>query len=269
MRPPFSYFGGKQTIAGAIISHLPAHVAYVEPYAGGLSVLLAKPPAKMEVANDIDGELMTFWRVLRDQPEALERVCALTPHSRAEFAAADDRAGLNDLELARRVWVRLTQGRGGQLSLNGWRNHVAPPSCTAMPRYLTGYVARMAGVAERLAGVTLECLPALEIIDRYGHPDTLLYVDPPYLGSTRRSGRYQVEMSGDRDHRDLADALHATPSPVVLSGYGSPLYDTLYGDWCRVEIHTQTGNGADRARTEVLWSNRDISRQPNLLEAGA
>lgn len=123
LAPPFAYYGGKTRIAGWITRHLPAHGHYVEPYAGGLSVLLAKAPSPHETVNDLDGDLMAFWRVLRDRPAELARACALTPHSRAEFAAARDLPGVADeLERARRVWVILSQGRAGRLSPNrsGW-----------------------------------------------------------------------------------------------------------------------------------------------------
>jgi DNA adenine methylase len=114
MKPPFTYFGGKTAIAERIVSLLPPHEHYVEPFAGSLAVLLAKPPSAMETVNDLNCDLMIFWRVLRDQLADLERVCALTPHSRAERNAAYESAP-DDLERARRVWVTLTQGRGGHL----------------------------------------------------------------------------------------------------------------------------------------------------------
>ena len=114
MTPPMPYYGSKQRIAAQIVAVFPGHQHYVEPFAGSLSVLLAKPPSPLETVNDLDQALMTFWRVLRDRPAELTRVAALTPHPRAEHArAADHEVGLDDLETARRVWVELTQGRAG------------------------------------------------------------------------------------------------------------------------------------------------------------
>jgi DNA adenine methylase len=158
---PFAYFGGKTRLADRIVQLLPEHDHYVEPFAGSLAVLLAKPRAKMETVNDLDGDLMTFWRVLRDQPEELRRVMALTPHSRAEHAAASDLSGdLTDLERARRVWVLLAQGRAGTLRNTGWRYYANPAgSSIGMPGYLAGYVNRVGPAAERLAGVSLEARP--------------------------------------------------------------------------------------------------------------
>lgn len=270
------YYGGKQTIAYRIVGLLPPHLHYVEPYAGGLSVLLAKPLTRMETVNDLDGNLVAFWRALRDQPEDLARVCQLTPHSRSEYDACrraiKHGSPCSDLERARRVWVCLTQGRGGTLRTkgSGWRHYVVPrSSATYMPGYLDGYVARMAAVAERIHSVSLECLPALDLIDKYGgDPETLLYVDPPYLGSTRGHGdQYRHEMRTDAEHRELSEALHACSASVVLSGYASPLYEELYAGWDTATIDTYTGNGVGArgvGRVETLWSNRELGTQPAL-----
>lgn len=266
MRPPFAYYGGKTTLANWIVDHLPPHRHYVEPFAGSLAVLLAKPPAMFETVNDLDGDLMTFWRVLRDRPEDLARVCALTPHSRAEHQAAYDKAGCDDLERARRTWVVLTQGRGNTGRRTGWRYFEDPGSRgpTSMPDYLGSYVERMRAAAGRIANVSLEARPGLEVIAAYGrHAEVCLYVDPPYLGSTRSSRQYAVEMSHDAEHIELADALLACRASVVLSGYPSPLYDDLYASWQRVECAAYTGQGnhaeeRNDRRTEVLWSNREL-----------
>lgn len=270
MKPPFAYYGGKTTIASTIARLLPAHRHYVEPFAGSLAVLLAKHPSTFETVNDLDGHLMTFWRVLRDRPDDLARVCALTPHSRAEHERSFDLDTTDEVELARRVWVRLTQGRGGTMRQTGWRFFRGPGSSgSPMSTYLAGYVNRMRSAAGRLANVSLESKPALDVIREYGaHPGVCIYADPPYLGSTRGWGNnYIVEMRGEDDHRELAEALLTCRASVVLSGYQSTLYDGLYAGWDRVEIPASTGNGGDnRSRVEVLWSNRRVS-QPDLFDA--
>lgn len=258
MKPPTPYYGSKASIASWIVSLLPDHTHYVEPFAGSLAVLLAKPRSVMETVNDLDAELVTFWRMLRDRPNDLARVCALTPHSRAEMDAAYEVA-TNELETARRVWVLLTQGRAATLRRTGWRHYIDPAgSGSSMPDYLDGYRARLAPVAERLMAVSLECLPALDVVTKYGRePDVLLYVDPPYLGGTRTSAGYQHEMRSEAEHRELAEALHGCEAAVVLSGYDSPLYEDLYAGWWRHTVTTSTcQGGAKSARTEVLWVNR-------------
>lgn len=275
MKPPLAYFGGKGLLAERIAAALPPHRHYVEPFAGSLAVLLAKPRSVMETANDLDGALVAFWAALRDRPGELARVCAMTPHSRAEWESCADLDAGDDLERARRVWVRLSQGRSGRFFRAGWRHYVDPGGqSTGMPGYLDGYVERMAAAAERLHHVTLECRPALEIIDRYGaHEDVCLYVDPPYLGSTRANDRsYRHELLADDEHRDLAAALRRCRASVVLSGYTSALYDEeLFPDWHRTTFATGTGQGPDGSgwsnRVEVLWSNREP--QPSLFDLSA
>jgi DNA adenine methylase len=271
VKPPIPYFGGKITIGPAIAALLPAHSHYVEPYCGSLAVLLAKTPSDHETVNDLDEVLVTFWRMLRERPAELERACALTPHSRMEYQRSVDLEARDDLELARLVFVKLTQGRSGRLRRTGWRHYVNPAGSSAsMPGYLAGYVDRMAPAVERLQRVSLECMPALDVITKYGaEPDVLLYVDPPYLGSTRANDNaYRVEMRTAAEHRELAEALHAARAAVVLSGYPSDLYDReLYPGWDRHTIAASTGQGGTwENRTEVLWSNRPLAVPASLFD---
>lgn len=273
MKPPVAYFGGKITLAPQIVDLFSPHRHYVEPYCGSLAVLLAKAPSAHETVNDLDQRLMTFWRMLRDRPEDLARVCALTPHARAEHEQAMPLDATDDLEVARQVFIRLTQGRSGVLrkSGSGWRYFVKPTGSTSMPDYLASYFDRLAPAAERLQHVSLESLPALDIIAKYGaEPNVLLYVDPPYVGSTRANDNaYRHEMRSDRDHRELAVALRRARAAVVISGYPSDLYDLeLYPDWYRHTMAAGTGQGDGWGnRTEVLWSNRPLGTQQTLFAA--
>lgn len=262
VKPPFTYFGGKARIAPKIAALFPPHRHYVEPFAGSLSVLLAKEPSRIETVNDLDGDLMTFWRVLRERPDELARAAALTPHSRAEHQAAYDLTIEDDLERARRVWVLLSQGRSAHMRRTGWRFGTGQSG--SLPQYLEAYADRMPPAASRLAGVSLECRDALDVIRDYGdRADTLIYADPPYPGSLRTWGNvYRHEMRDDSQHRDLAEALHSVQATVLLSGYASTLYDdNIYADWHRTEIAANAGNGAPgtQRRTEVIWSNKPLT----------
>ncbi len=267
------YSGGKQRIAQAIADLLPPHESYIEPFAGALSVLLAKEPAPLEVVNDLNGDLVTFWRILRDQPDDLERVCALTPHARLEYRESWARPGdMSDLERARRVWVHLTQSRGSRLTRSGWR-FVHGGNRRPLAAYLGGYVGRIADVAERIREVSIECRDAIEVIRAYGLPDAVLYVDPPYLTETRYGGQYEHEFGSPDQHERLLDALEATPAAVVLSGYASPLYDRRLSEWARHEFQSFNMRGAPR--TEVVWikpTNQPrvtVSDQPDLFGGAA
>ena len=261
--PPFAYYGGKMTLAPAIASVLPEHKHYVEPFAGSLAVLLAKEPSRAETVNDLDGDLITFWRMLRDRPEELHRAADLTPHAREELAGAWDDAD-DELEQARRVWVRLTQSRGHSLKRTGWKFNRNVESGHASQR-VRAFADRLPEAAERLRHVTLENRDAIDVIRDYGsEPTACLYVDPPYLGSTRATN-YRVEMTADHAHQALADALNACKAAVVLSGYDAPLYADLFASWHRVDLQGATTLSGDTDRIEVLWSNRPIG-EPDLLD---
>lgn len=261
-RSPVPYFGGKSWLAPRLAAVLPPHKHYVEVCGGSLAVLLAKRRSRQETVNDLDGHLMTFWRVLRDRPDELERVCSLTPHSRAERTLAQEISSeLGELEIARRVFVALTQGRSGSLTRTGWRHDLRPVS-TPMPVVLQRYAGRIGAAAKRIRGVSLECRPAVELVEAYGGVrENLLYVDPPYIvdKGIRRGGEYRVEMRSEAAHRELASACLAADAGVVVSGYSSELWDGMLDGWYRWEIPMLTSQGSgDGRRTEVLWSNRPL-----------
>ena len=269
VKPPFAYYGGKTTLAPQIAALLPKHEHYVEPFAGSLAVLLAKTPSRAETVNDLDSDLVNFWRVLRDHGDELRRVADLTPHSRAEYEAARGELPDDEVERARLTWVRLTQGRSHSMKPTGWwcRKNVATAG-NSPTDYLVGYRARLAAVTDRLSGVSLESRDALDVIRDYGsEPTVCLYVDPPYLGSTR-AANYRVEMLADDAHRTFADALNECKASVVLSGYDSPLYAELFDGWHRMDLAAPTTLSGDTDRVEVLWSNRPIGEPDLFTEFG-
>lgn len=261
MKPPMPYSGGKQRQAEAIADLFPPHDHYIELFGGALSVLLAKEPSKIETVNDINGALMTFWRVLRDRPADLERVCALTPHSRDEYFNSRALNTTDELEMARLVWVSCTQSRGARLGVKtGWR-FVHGTNRMSLARYLDGYLERIAPAAQRLRGVSLENRDARDLIEAFDRPGALFYVDPPYLIDTRHGEQYAHELSSSSDHEDLIKRLAAARGHVVLSGYDSDLYRDLLPDWDRVEMSANAMTG--ERRTEVVWMN--FQRADNLF----
>lgn len=262
MKPPFSYYGGKARLAPWIVSLLPPHTSYIEPFAGSLAVFFAKPPVTHEVVNDVDGEVVAFFRCLRDRPDDLIDAVELTPYARQEFADAKE-GSIDDLERARRFWVRVNQSFNKSARLdNGWSASVACQNGEA--KTVLNRVARLREAAQRLMGVIIENRDAVDVIQAYGTPTGVIYADPPYVGSTRSQSRaYEHELSTDDDHRALAAVLHESPATVVLSGYDSDLYDDLYADWHRLDqsVLRRSSNRASGERpraTEVIWSNRPL-----------
>lgn len=263
-RPLLRWHGGKWILAPWIIEHLPPHRVYVEPFGGAASVLLRKPRSYAEVYNDLDDDVVNLFRVLRS-PDAgrLVEAVKLTPFSRVEqseaYAKTDD-----PVERARRLIVRSFQGFGsnGTHRATGFRAN-STRSGTTPARDWLNYPDALAIIVERLRGVTIENRDALKVMAVNDCPEAVHYVDPPYLPETRDSGTdYAHEMTAD-DHSRLLDFLPSLKGVVLLSGYASNLYDAALGGWRRIE-RLALADGA-RARTEVLWINRDHDDTTNLF----
>lgn len=248
------YHGGKVRLAPHLVSLMPRLDGYVEPFGGGAAVLLARVRSRLEVYNDLAGEMVALFRVIRDRPDDLAAAVAATPFARAEFDRAQDLSGCDDLELARRVLVRSHFGHGsnGIYRRTGFRG--AGMRARTLPVHQwSGLPDVVRETAERLRGVVIESRPAVDVLAAYDGPDVVHYVDPPYMPETRDAGSdYKHEMTA-ADHADLLGVLKELRGAVVLSGYAHPLYDDSLRDWRRVEIRTR----ADRAleRVEVVWLN--------------
>lgn len=245
-----TYLGGKWRLSQWVISHFPDHRLYLEPFGGGGSVLMRKPRAYIEVYNDLDEEVVGVFQVLRDpeQAEQLRQRLDLTLYAAAEIAGCYDPTP-DPVERARRVIVR-------SYFLFSHDSVFEPDStfirsktklvATSWDRYLQAFHT----YHQRLKGVTIENLDAMQAIRFYDSEDTLHYVDPPYVASTRAKSVYRHEMSDER-HRELAEVLHSVKGFVVLSGYNCPLYEALYADWKRVVKPSQ--NFIHQSTEESLW----------------
>lgn len=263
-RPILRYHGGKWKLANWIISQMPEHRTYTEAFGGAASVLLQKPRSYAEVYNDKWDTVVDVFRVMRDPRSAkeLRRRLELTPFSRTEFGQT------GEIDLVK------VKSRVERVRLTVFRSFAGFGSASTNAKYSTGFrgTSRRSGttpamdwvnlpshidsLVERLRGVTIESLDATLLIERHDSPETLHYVDPPYVHATRNMSRgnaaYECEMTDD-DHRTLAKALRSAKGMVMLSGYHSELYDELYAGWQQVE-RRHMADGA-RQRTEVLWFN--------------
>ena len=267
-RPALRYHGGKFRLAPWILQFFPPHGCYVEPFGGAAGVLLQKPHSYAEVYNDLDGEVVNFFRVLRDPAKCadLVRACQLTPYAREEFDEAylptDD-----PLELARRTAVRAGMGFGSASvtsSSTGFRTDTRRKHGTAQHVW-ADYPSGLRAIGERFAGVLVENRPAVDVMRQHDGPDTLHFVDPPYVRSTRRIGggghgrSYRHEMT-DEQHIELLAALSQLQGMVVLSGYPSDLYDSRLQAWERHTTKARMSSGRGTAlRTEVVWLNHACS----------
>lgn len=258
-RPIIRYHGGKYKLAPWIISNLPSHRVYVEPFGGAASVLLRKPRSYAEIYNEMDGQIVNLFRVARDQGAELEEKLRLTPFSREEFALAYKPCEC-PVEMARRVVVRAFMGFGGAAASGkdtGFRANSSRSGTTPSHDWMN-YPDTLIAVIERLQGVVIENRDAVDTILAHDSPETLHYVDPPYVESSRKSfGSYRHEMSNDQ-HSRLAQTLNEVEGMVVISGYRSSLYDEIYSGWHVIERQA-FADGA-RERIEVIWLN-DLARQ--------
>ena len=255
VQPPLRYHGAKWTIADWISSHFPAHRAYVEPFAGSAAVLLTKPRSHFELYNDANGDVVNLFRVLRsDDAERLVDALVLTPFARSEYDDAD-KWDPDPVERARRLVVRSYFAHGSTGATGAARPGFRAKDHTSnstVARVWARYPERLVAVAERLRGVVVENRDAFEIITQHDSDSTLFYCDPPYTHDERTTptayGDHEFTVS---DHERLSETLSQIDGHAIVSGYRSPLYDSLYGSWQPVDRQVRAdGVGT---RTESLW----------------
>ena len=286
LHAPFPYFGGKSLIGsngvGAwILSLLPPvepGQTYAEPFAGALSILLARPRAFNEVANDLDLKVYNFWQVLQRQPAELARRLRATPHSRETQREAWRILSTEpDAEPILRAWAFVAlAGQAVMGRTNGvmWSKssgfNAASGRAVAIGNGWRSVVdnAAAAALAERMDGVSLENKDGVEVAEYFGrNPRAVIYCDPPYA---RGSYGYEAEAN----LYQLAEVLTETKARVALSGYPDCPYGSLErAGWRRLEkeiiITTPEKPGETQSRVECLWINYEpaetADRQAVLL----
>ncbi|NMP24628.1 DNA adenine methylase [Sulfobacillus harzensis] len=258
----FGWYGGKFSHLEWLMPLLPKAHHYCEPFAGSGAVLLNREPSPVETYNDIDGDVVNFFRVLRDRSDELISAIALTPFSREEFHRAINGStqGINDLERARRFYIRARQARTGlaqTATLGRWANckNTSRSGMSGVVSRWLGGVEGLAEIAERLLRVQIENRPAIDVIRLYDSPDTLFYCDPPYLHKTRGDTKaYSFEMD-TQQHHDLADVLNQCMGKVAISGYRCDEMDTWYQGWRRYDAPVKQCHSTKTPRQESLWMN--------------
>ncbi len=263
----FGWYGGKFSHLDWLLPLLPDTNHYCEPFAGSGAVLFNKKTSPVETYNDLDGEVVNFFRVLRQNKAELLELIALTPFSREEFAlACEINSELSNIERARRFYVRARQVRTGlaqTASVGRWancKNTSRSGMSGVISRYIGG-IEKLEFIADRLLRVQIENRPAIDVIKLYDSATTLFYCDPPYVHSTRGDSKaYRYEMTNEQ-HRELANVLNKAEGKVAISNYECDLMEELYPSpkWIKHLGPNKTTHTTKTKRQEVLWTNYKLT----------
>lgn len=273
VRPPFGWFGGKSSLVRHLLQLIPSHVFYGEVFGGVAYLLLAKPPSAVEVYNDIDGNLVNFFRVIRDRQkmERLRFLLDLTPYAEEEAQRSFDLYSRldsieDDVERAYWFFYRMRTVHGAILDDSRSFARSVLHSRRGMSSRVSAYLSAIDGLEElylRFRTVQIDNLDCFEFLDRYECEEGFFYLDPPYHPETRSCGSYPHDMDAEA-HERLVGRLLRFRGKVLLSGYDHPVYRRLEdAGWQRKEVHTFTRidvpsdgkRGEQHRRVEVLWYN--------------
>lgn len=269
----FNYFGGKFTWVDHIIKYFPDHIHFIDVFCGSLAITLNKEPSNIDTANDINSEVINFFRVLREQPDQLLQLLKLTPISREEYNICWTSTvnGISDLEKARRFYVRVRQsycGLGIQRKNKGW-HMVKTQSRANMGETVSKWrnaIIKLEDVIDRLTSIQIENKDFRKLIFDIDYPGAFFYCDPPYPLDCRKSHndyKYDFKKS---DHEDLAEILHSIKGKAMISGYrSSKTMMDLYKDWRLIVFPSKANNIRSGKVEECVWINYDPEAQQNNL----
>lgn len=283
----YPYYGGKNrpNMREFILSKFPQDyrdLHYVETNFGSGGIFFGKEPSALETINDIDGNVVNFIRVLREDRQALIEALRLTPWAKEEFelsklklcAGSDEK--LTPLERARLFYVLVRQGfnsatKGGSQT---WKFSISPgvdsPKC---PRQLKNAVKQMGFAADRLMDAQIDQMDALDLIEKYDSADTIFYIDPTYIHETRSKTSLDsyANESSNSWHVRLVELLLNLKGKAVLSGYNHQIYSQLEQEgFKRFDFEVFASSNRSRVkRTESLWINFEVSRQTSIFDLKA
>ena len=266
MHNVLKYPGSKWNISKQIVSMIPKHHSYVEPFFGSGAVLFSKPASDIETVNDLDDDVVNLFQCIREDSEKLSRLVMTTPFSRSEYDGCFETYELTDdkYQKALRFLIRCWQGHGFRTNgyKVGWKNDVqgreksyALWNWYRLPEWIIE-------IAERLRKVQIENRPALEVIKRFDYENVFIYIDPPYLLGVRTGKQYKYEMT-DSDHIDLLENVLQSKAKIMISGYESEMYDEYLSAWSKRYFRSCAEQG--KPRTEVVWMNYEVEQQLSLL----
>lgn len=260
MKRLLNYVGSKWNLTNWIIKNMPEHNVYLASNLGSGAVLFNKTPSKIETVNDIDGNIVNLFKVIREQPGELARAIQLTPYSREEYYQSFEllKTDLSEVEKARVFLIRCWMARGGKTSdRTGWRHNIDIATVNALPDW--NVLPKTILIAtKRLKQVQIENQDAEFLIKRYNRADCLIYCDPPYLLNTRTKRHYAFEMT-EEEHESLLKTLNKHKGFAMVSGYDSDMYNDILSNWTKI-TKVATTEAASK-KQEVLWLNPQINER--------
>jgi len=276
LRNPIIYFGGKGNMVTKLLRLIPPHDVYVEVFGGGASLLFAKEPSKIEIYNEIDQNIVSLFKVIKDINLAnkFQLLATLTPYSREEFSFCKENLDNcnNLLDKAYTLFIISRQSFSG--SMGAWGTSLTT-SRRGMANHISSYLNTLLSIPDlsnRLTNVKILEKDFRVVIPQLDSVNTFFYLDPPYVPSTRRNGGYKHEMTIE-DHEDLLKLIVNIRGKVMLSGYDNELYKSYLDGrdgWHRIDYKTACyavgktrnsglqGNGMallKQPRTESVWIN--------------
>lgn len=266
-RSVLKYPGSKWNIANQIVSMLPKHHSYVEPFFGSGAIMFNKTPSNIETINDLDNDVVNLFRCIKEDSKKLASLVVATPFSRAEYVETfENSQNITDpYEKAVRFLIKCWQGHGFRTNgyKVGWKNDVqgrekayALWNWYRLPEWIID-------IAERLRTVQIENMPAIELIKRFNYKNVLMYLDPPYVLDTRTGKQYKHEME-DADHEELLRTILQSKAQIIISGYESDMYNDYLRDWNKKTFQSNAEHGLKRE--EVVWFNFETNKQMCLFD---
>ena len=263
MKAIAKYPGSKWSLASWIISFFPEHHSYLEPFFGSGAILFNKTRSHIETVNDLDQNVVNLFGCIREDPKKLAEMVYMTPYARKVYEKAYEKIPEDKFEAALNFYIRLNMGHGFRTSGErvGWKNDVQGRERSYASREWCNLPKKIMQAAERLRGVQIENMPAIELIKRFNFENVLIYCDPPYMLETRHGKQYRYELD-DKGQNVLIDVLLEHKGPVILSGYDNELYNNRLQGWHK-EYTTCYSQVCSKKR-EVLWMNYEPVKQMEL-----
>jgi DNA adenine methylase len=259
MKTPITYYGGKQTLLKYLLPLIPQHRMYCEPFFGGGAVFFAKPKSEVEVINDINGEIVNFFKVIKTKFPELQSEIKATLHSRELYRKAmvvyEHPDLFTDVKRAWALWVLTNQGFAGMIGSWGFGKDDSKEAALANKRDLF-----TKEYEDRLTKVQVENNNAIKVINRCDDKETFIYADPPYIGSDQ--GHYKGY--SESDYRELLDTLAKVKGKFLLSSYPSKILSTYIKKYKwkvqKVTKSVAVTKHTDKVKTEMIVMNYDPSK---------